>query len=88
MENIECLELVESLNDETFIDGRCMEHIEPFHFESNGYQCKISFMGVDLISTDNDEREWIGDEPEPLRDFIIKEAKKVLLDITVRMQQI
>ncbi len=85
---MEELKLVESLNNETFIDGKCIEHIEPFHFESNGYLWKISFMGIDLISTDNDDREWIKDEREPLRDFVIKEAKKILLDITTRMQQI
>ena len=89
MEKIEALKLVESLNNETFIDGRCIEEIEPFNFESNGYLWKISFMGVDLISTDNDDREWLEDDKrETLRDFVIREAKKVLLDITTRMQQI
>ncbi len=86
---MEELKIVESLNNETFIDGRSMEYIEPFNFESNGYLWKISFMGVDLISSDNDEREWLNDdEQESLRDFLIRESKKVLLDITVRMQQV
>ena len=84
----EALKLVESLNNETFLDGVSLEWIEPFNFESNGYQCKISFLGIILWDDDNDDREWLednDDKKEPLRNFIIREAKKVLADMNKRV---
>lgn len=82
----EALKLVESLNNETFLDGVSLEWIEPFTYESNGYQCKISFLGVSLWNNANDDREWMDDdEKEHLRKFIVREAKKILADINRRL---
>ena len=85
----EALELVESLNNETYLDGKSLDYIMPFNFESDGHTCAISFLGITLWDDDNDDREWLeGDEVEPLRDFIIREAKKILVDINTRLTQI
>lgn len=85
----EALNLVESLNNESFLDGRCLDHYAPYEFTSIGYDCYISFMGVHLWSYDNDERSWITDtDKEPLREFVIKESKKIVNDLNLRMRQL
>jgi len=85
----EALKLVESLNNETYLDGVSLDWIVPFKFESDGYICYISFLGFILWDDDNDGREWKeDDEKEPLREFIIREAKKILADINIRLAQI
>ena len=89
MDKIDALVLVETLNEQTFIYGGCIGEIDLFNFESTYYFWEITFLNISLISSENDEREWINsDTKEPLRDFVIREAKKVLSDLTVRMQQI
>ena len=85
----EALELVRSLNNETYIDGVSLEFYDPFEFISTGNECGIKFMGFYLWTEDNDERDWITEhEKEPLRRFILNESKKILKDMNQRMAQI
>ena len=86
----EAFKLVQTLNNETFLDNMYLDWVEPFTYLSDGNQCKISFLDIAIWDDDNDDREWIndGDEKEPLRDFIITETKKVLVDINKRISLI
>jgi len=82
------LKLVGSLNNETYLSGVSLDWITPFKFESDGHACAISFLEMRLWDNENDDREWSknnNNEKEPLRDFIIREAKKVLADINIRL---
>jgi len=85
----EALKLVDSLNTESYLDGVNLEWLTPFTFESDGKNCAISFMEVQIWDNENDGREWREeDEQEPLKDFVIREAKKILADLNIRLAQI
>lgn len=85
----EALNLVESLNNESFLDGRCLENYAPYEFISIGYDCCITFMGVNIWSDSNDERSWITDtDKEDLRRFVIRESKGIVNDLNIRMRQL
>ena len=59
-----------------------------FEFKSIGWQWSaVYFMGVFIWTEENDERDYIGetDEKEPLRQFIIKQADKILKDLNMKM---
>jgi len=84
----EALELVESLNNETFIDG-IIEWIEPFEFRSSGNECVIYFMDTVIWTSENDEREYESDdEKESLRKYVIRESKNILNDLNKKMNLI
>ena len=79
------LELVEDLNNEVIERGG-MEYYAPFEFKSIGWQgSAIYFMGISIWLEQDDEREYINDEPEPLRNFIIRQSAKVLKDLNMKM---
>ena len=81
----EALNLVESLNNESFVDGGCLDYYAPCEFISIGFDCQIKFMGVHIWSCDNDEREWTSDEEkESLRSLVVRESKKIISDLVTR----
>jgi len=49
-----------------------------FDCSSNGYAQTIMFCGIILWCSDNDEREYIGDELEPLLSFVKRKFNSVL----------
>lgn len=81
------LDIVNDLNDYIY-DKDSIEYYKPFEFRSIGSQDSIVyFMGVFIWSVDNDERDYIEetDEREPLREFLIRQAKIVLKDLNLKM---
>jgi hypothetical protein len=84
----EALALVEELNNEAITD---LEHYCPFEFKSRGWNnSAIYFMGIILWTDDNDEREYIGgtDIQESLRDYIVRESKVILEDLSKKMNNL
>jgi hypothetical protein len=84
----EALTLVEQLNSEAITD---LEYYVPFEFKSFGWNnSAIYFMGIILWTDDNDEREYIGDtdEKELLRDYIVRESKVILEDLSKKMNNL
>jgi hypothetical protein len=84
----EALALVEELNNETLTG---LEYYHPFEFKfRRGWFSSIYFMGVILWTDENDEREYIGDtdEREPLRDYIVRESKIILEDLSKKMNNL
>ena len=84
----EALALVEELNNEAITD---LEHYCPFEFKSSGWNnSAIYFMGIILWTDDNDEREYIGgtDIQESLRDYIVRESKVILEDLSKKMNNL
>jgi len=90
----EALKVVEDLNNESWIDDIAHYHWIPFSFEADGTFSYIKFMGVIVWDSDNDGRDYdvnkIGEEDEkiPLRDYIIKESKKITKHLKKRMKLI
>ena len=83
----EALRLTEELNNEMFKRGG-FEYYSPFEFKSCGWNnSAIYFMGIPLWTEDGDEREYITetDEKEALRSFVVREAKKILKDLNLKM---
>lgn len=83
----EALDIVEDLNNDVAERG-VLEYYAPFEFRSIGWQgSAVYFMSVLLWTEENDERDYIGDtdEKEPLREFIIKQAEKILKDLNMKM---
>lgn len=81
------MNVVESLNDETEERGG-LSYYHPFEFRSSGYQnSAVYFMGIVIWTEENDEREYITetDEQEPLRQYLIREANKILKDLNLKM---
>ena len=79
----EALDLVEDLNNETEERGG-LNYYCPFEFRSYGWNnSAIYFMGVLIWTEENDEREYISgtDENEPLYNYVIREAERILKDI-------
>ena len=81
------LDIVEDLNNDVAERGG-VEYYAPFEFKSIGWQgSAVYFMGVFIWTEESDERDYIGetDEKEPLREFIIKQAEKILKDLNMKM---
>lgn len=88
-EREEILDLIEELNRESFLDGVSFEYYSPFEFKSNGDEYAVFFMGIILWTEENDEREWIDEEnKEPFRGYFIRESKKLLHDLNMRVAQL
>jgi len=88
----EALELVHDLNGDSYLDDITFWEDDPFSFKSNGYEYRISFLGVELFKDvgfkkgkSKSETEIDG---EPLRNFIIRRAKEVLAEMNKRIAQI
>jgi hypothetical protein len=84
----EALALVEELNNKAITD---LEHYSPFEFQSRGWHnSAIYFMGIVLWTDDNDEREYIGDTniKESLRDYIVRESKIILKDLSKKIHKL
>jgi hypothetical protein len=85
----EALDLVASLNNETYIDGISLDYYNPFEFRSTGNECGIYFLSFILWTEDNDEREWKTEhEKESLRQYVLRESNKILSDLNQRMRQV
>ena len=90
MDNINsktALDIVEELNSNVEERGG-LEYYRPFEFRTVGYMTSaIYFMGIVIWTEENDERDYIGetDEKEPLREFIIKQAERILKDLNMKM---
>lgn len=76
----EVLDVVRELNDE--IDNKLENAEATFHFsmESDGYCSLVTFMGLNVWSSEDDERDFIDekDEYEPLKDYIKRETSKLV----------
>lgn len=86
----EALELVEDLNNQIGDKGD-LDHYLPFEFKSYGWNnSAIYFMGVILWAEENDEREYLkgSDEQESLKSYVIRESKRILKDINLKMKAI
>ena len=84
----EALKLVEKLNNDSFIDEESLEWVNPFGYQSDGNQCLISFLGVNIWDDDNDDRDWLEDDEdqkEPLIDYVLRESNIILKDMTKRV---
>lgn len=82
--------LVEELNDELYDKGG-LDYYIPFEFKSSGYQnSAIYFMGIPIWTDDNDEREYIFNTniKEPLKVYILRESKKILKDLKLKMKSL
>lgn len=85
----EALELVRSLNNESYIDEVSLDYYNPFEFRSSGNECAIYFLSFMLWTEDNDERDWYTEhEKEPLKTYIIRESKIILEDLRKRLLQL
>lgn len=84
----EALKLVEELNSETWVEG-IGEFWKPFKFCAGGYVCWIEFMGEPVWYSDTDNRRYINDdEKEPLIECLIRESKRILLDLNIKMAKL
>jgi hypothetical protein len=85
----EALQAVEELNDLCSETG--LDYYAPFQFRSVGWQGSwIEFMGEVLWTEENDERQYTehNDTYEPLKTFLIREAKKITKDLKKKMKQL
>lgn len=93
----EALKVVEDLNNESWIDIPASRYndilcFNPFKCEFDGYYYSINFMNICIWDSDNDGRnydennEGYGEEKIPLRDYIIKESKKITKHLKRRMK--
>lgn len=88
MEDLEVLHLVENLNDDMYVNGG-VEDYKPFIFVSNGDEHVIEFMGVPLWDSDNNPIGYREDgEEETLREFLIRESKRIVIDLNSKMLQL
>ena len=73
-------EVVQLLNEE-FIDRLDHESFDftPFGLEATGHHIRVIYCGYSVWSDDCDERIYYDeeDEYEPLRDFVLRESRKV-----------
>jgi hypothetical protein len=84
----EALALVEELNNEAITD---LEYYCPFELRSKGWNNSvICFMGIIIWTDEYDERKYIEDtlEREPLRDYIVRESKIILEDLSKKMNNL
>jgi hypothetical protein len=84
----EALALVEELNNEAITD---LEYYCPFELRSKGWNNSvICFMGIIIWTDECDEREYIGDTDiqESLRDYIVRESKVILEDLSKKMNNL
>jgi hypothetical protein len=83
----EALDMVEDLNN-LLLERGGLDYYYPFVFKSTGWQGScIEFMSVCIWTECDEPRKFIENknEYESLRDFLIKESKKVLADLNNRM---
>lgn len=80
MKIAEVEEVVQLLNEE-FIDRLDHESFDfaPFGLEATGHHIRVLYCGYSVWSDDCDERIYYDeeDEYEPLRDFVLRESRKV-----------
>lgn len=68
MNNIEVLEIVEKINNKL---NNGPDYV--LTYESDGYSCLIKFLGINFWNSEEDIREIIGDDYEPLEKYLIRE---------------
>lgn len=80
MEVEEVLEVVRKLNDE--INENLEEASATFYFgmDTDGYSSVVTFMGINIWSSEDDERDFVDNinEYEPLIDYLKFEANKMI----------
>ena len=79
---------VEELNDEMYVG---LDWYVPFSMESFGYaNTYIKFMGEVVWQSQDDPRDFDEDrnEYEPLKPFLIKEARKMFADLALKISKI
>jgi hypothetical protein len=84
MNIIELNDLVIQLNDE-FVNGEeCLEECNWFELYSEGYNFRITFIGIEIWDSVNDERKYIDekDDYEPLYDYIKNETNDMIDALT------
>ena len=84
---VEAYEAVSILNED--LPG--LEWYVPFEIKSFGEMfTAIQFMGETLWTSEEDVREFCEEtnKYEPLIDFLRREARKLFIDLTLKMQQI
>lgn len=85
---ITALQITALLNCRAYIDNG-KEYYMPFNYVSNGDMCLIEFMGIPIWDSGNDGREWISeDEQEPLREYLLKQSKEIVIDLCAKMMQV
>jgi hypothetical protein len=88
IDTITALQITNDLNCEAYIDNG-KEYYMPFTYVSMGHECLIEFMGVPIWDSDNDDREWIGeDDKESLRKYLLRQSKEILIDLCAKMMQV
>jgi hypothetical protein len=77
-------ELAEEFYGDLLDDGE--EHDEFFEFFSDGYNCKIIFLGIVIYKDYDEERDWIEEinDYEPLSFFLKKKCNKIIDDLQGR----
>lgn len=88
MTSNEIFEIIEDLNTTCFENSK-LDYYSPFEYLTCGWSLSvIKFMDVTIWSDDDDMRDYIEDtdEREPLRDFLIKEAIKIVDDLNNKMK--
>ena len=83
METLHIIEMIVKLN-ENFGYPEDNEEIVFYEFHTEGLNQRITFLGIKIWDDNNEEREFIENinDYEPLYDFIIKQTKKILKEIT------
>jgi hypothetical protein len=71
-------EIAEEFYGDLLDDGK--EHDNFFEFFSDGYNCKIIFLGITIYKDYDEEREWIEEinDYEPLVPYIKKKCNKII----------
>lgn len=83
MGHIECIELINELNEELYDKhGEVEEH---FFFTTNGFIDLIGFGDITIWNSEDDGRKWIekNNDYEPMKPFIKRELKKYLKKLTL-----
>jgi hypothetical protein len=78
-EIVEVFDTVSQLNEEYYAATENYEMF-PYEIQSDSYTILVLFMGQTIWNSEDDSRKYVDEECseyEPLRDFLIRESKKI-----------